>query len=67
MTALSEGKWITELMLPPGRYEYLFVVDGVWLPDPAAAETVPNPYGGRNSVLTVSAPDVPRPAKRRKK
>ena len=37
-----------------GRYEYLFVVDGQWLPDPNARESVQNPYGGTNSVLTVS-------------
>jgi len=38
----------------PGRYEYLFVVDGQWLPDPNAKESVANPFGGRNSVLRVS-------------
>ena len=42
------------LELPEGRHEYLFVVDGQWLPDPNAKESVANPYGGRNSVLTVS-------------
>jgi hypothetical protein len=31
------------------------VVDGQWRPDPLAKETVPNPFGGRNSVLTVAA------------
>jgi hypothetical protein len=29
-------------------------VDGQWLPDPNAKESVENPFGGRNSVLTVS-------------
>jgi hypothetical protein len=27
------------------------VVDGVWMPDPLAIETAPNPFGGVNSVL----------------
>jgi hypothetical protein len=36
-----------------GRHEYLFVVDGQWLPDPKAKESVQNPFGGRNSVLVV--------------
>jgi hypothetical protein len=35
-------------------YEYCLVVDGQWIPDPKAKETVGNPFGGRNSVLTVS-------------
>jgi 1,4-alpha-glucan branching enzyme len=48
------GEWIGELKLPPGRHEYLFVVDGEWRPDPAARETVPNPFGGLNSVVCVA-------------
>jgi 1,4-alpha-glucan branching enzyme len=48
------GEWVGEVKLAPGRYEYLFVVDGKWLPDPGAAEKVPNPFGGFNSLLSVS-------------
>jgi hypothetical protein len=40
--------------LAPGTYEYCLVVDGQWMPDPLAKETVPNPFGGRNSVLKVA-------------
>jgi hypothetical protein len=40
--------------LAPGTYEYCFIVDGQWMPDPMARETVPNPFGGRNSVLKVA-------------
>ena len=47
----GQGKWVVELPLAPGRYEYLFVVDGTWIPDPNATESVPNPFGGKNSVL----------------
>jgi len=47
------GKWVADLAVGPGRYEYLFVVDGQWLPDPNAKESVQNPYGGKNSVLSV--------------
>ena len=42
---------MTELALPPGTYEYRLVVDGEWIADPSAKETVPNPFGGVNSVL----------------
>src|SRR5438128_9034777 len=45
MICLGDGRWVKELMLPPGRYEYRLVVDGQWICDPAAAEQVPNPHG----------------------
>lgn len=47
------GEWRGELKLPPGRHEYLFVVDGKWLPDPAARDAVPNPFGGFNSIISI--------------
>jgi 1,4-alpha-glucan branching enzyme len=48
------GNWWKETALAPGTYEYCLVVDGQWIPDPRVRETVPNPYGGRNSVLKVA-------------
>ena len=54
LAPLGNGRWKGDLKLGPGRHEYLFVVDGRWLPDPSAKESVENPFGGRNSVLTVS-------------
>jgi hypothetical protein len=51
----GNGRWVGDLTIKPGRHEYLFVVDGQWLPDPNAKESVQNPFGGRNSILTVSA------------
>jgi 1,4-alpha-glucan branching enzyme len=53
MIALGHGRWLKELVLPPGRYEYLIVADGKWLPDPSAKATVPNPFGGVNSLVIV--------------
>ena len=50
----GEGHWLKETALMPGTYEYCLVVDGQWMPDPLAQESVPNPYGGRNSVLRVA-------------
>ena len=49
------GCWLKETALAPGTYEYCLVVDGQWMPDPLARETVPNPFGGRNSVLKVAS------------
>jgi len=48
------GHWYKETVLAPERYEYCLVVDGQWMPDPTATETVPNPFGGRNSVMKVA-------------
>jgi len=49
----GNGHWVGDLAVGAGRYEYLFVVDGQWLPDPNAKESVQNPFGGKNSVLVV--------------
>ena len=54
LVAAGNGRWMGDLRVAPGRHEYLFVVDGQWLPDPNATQSVENPFGGRNSVLTVS-------------
>ena len=53
MIAMGDGRWVKELALPPGRYEYRLVVDGEWISDPSASEQVSNSYGGQNSVLIV--------------
>jgi 1,4-alpha-glucan branching enzyme len=51
---LGEGRWVKELALPSGTYEYRLVVDGEWIADPFAKESAPNPFGGLNSVLRVA-------------
>jgi len=55
----GEGHWLKETALAPGNYEYCLVVDGQWMPDPLARESVANPFGGRNSILKVAtSPDA---------
>lgn len=49
------GHWFKDTTLAPGTYEYCLIVDGQWMPDPLAHESVPNPFGGRNSILKVFA------------
>ncbi len=56
MHAVGNGRWLKDTVLPPGTYEYCLVVDGEWMPDPQAKQTVPNPFGGMNSLLTVTRP-----------
>ena len=46
-------RWTISLNLPPGRYEYLFVINGSeWTSDPLAP-SVDDGFGGHNSVLVV--------------
>jgi len=54
MVPLGDGYWTKEAVLEPGIYEYCLVVDGKWMPDPRAEESVPNPFGGRNSILKIA-------------
>jgi 1,4-alpha-glucan branching enzyme len=50
----QEGdRWVVELMLDPGKYEYRFVVDGEWTDDPLSSAYVSNPFDGLNGVLLV--------------
>ena len=51
----DDGRWETTLALTPGRYQYKFIVDGEWIPDPAAQKNVPNEHGSLNSVIEVRA------------
>lgn len=48
----KNGAWEAALPLRPGPYEYKFVVDGVWLPDPRNTKIK---EGDQNSVLVVAA------------
>ena len=54
MVAMPDGRWVKELTLPPGRYEYRFIVDGIWTDDPTAGESVDNGHGGRNAIRNVT-------------
>lgn len=52
--AKSPGSFSLTVMLPPGDYEYRFVIDGQWCTDAACPETVPNPFGESNSLIRVA-------------
>lgn len=55
LVRLTGGRWLRVMFLPPGRHEYLFVVDGRCIADPRATESVPNVFGCVNSVVSVPA------------
>jgi 1,4-alpha-glucan branching enzyme len=47
----GDGVFVGTLELPPGDYEYMFVVDGKWMTDPAAGERRDDGFGRQNSLL----------------
>ena len=49
----DSGHYKTKLVLPSGRYEYKFVVNGEWCVDPNCSEWAPNDQGTLNSVRVV--------------
>jgi len=54
---LANGAWTVTLPLEPGRYNYMFVVDGTtWVDDPFAPEQADDGFGSRNAVLDVRPP-----------
>lgn len=49
----NNGQWEKSLNLPPGAYQYKFVVDGQWRLDPGNDQACDNEFGTRNNVLVV--------------
>ena len=49
---LEYGKWATRVRIPPGVYQYKFIVDGQWQTDPRAS-VESDSAGNMNSVLFV--------------
>lgn len=49
----KSGTWKKTLVLPPGRFEYKFLVDGRWRNDLKNKETCPNRFGTHNNVLVI--------------
>lgn len=50
----GNGMWTKTVIIPPGRYEYKFLVDGIWAEDPGNDQNSPNCYGTYNSVLNLA-------------
>lgn len=56
MRRYSRGAFVLTVPLPPGVYQYKFVVDGQWITDPDNGSCAGNPYGTSNSVASVEPP-----------
>jgi 1,4-alpha-glucan branching enzyme len=50
----ATGNWKTSLKLKAGRYQYRYLVDGVWQNAQEPVECVPNGFGSWNCVLEVT-------------
>ncbi|PKP54816.1 hypothetical protein CVT91_18095 [Candidatus Atribacteria bacterium HGW-Atribacteria-1] len=51
----GDGIWTGTLKLKPGRYEYMFVLDGEkWFPDPNALRYVKDGFGNKNAILEIN-------------
>ena len=50
------GIWSKTVIIPPGKYEYKFLVDGQWKEDPQNDQTCPNSFGTNNSVFNLTIP-----------
>jgi hypothetical protein len=50
----NDGTYRCRLMLPPGEYQYKFLVDEKWRSDSLNPDFVPNEFGSLNSVLLVT-------------
>jgi len=49
-----DGVWKTEVVLPAGAHEYMFVVDGErWVSDPLAGRYVDDGFGRQNALIIV--------------
>ena len=51
-----DGVWNKAVILPPGSYEYKFLVDGQWKEDPQNDKTCLNCFGTYNNILNLTAP-----------
>jgi len=49
----KDGTWKIKLKLSSGKYEYKYVVDGMWAQNVPNTETVPNSFGTLNCVIGV--------------
>lgn len=51
--AADGGWWEARIELPPGIYEYAYVIDGKWTTPPEAKITIDDGFGGKNGILEV--------------
>jgi len=50
---VGEDTWTISVELPPGRHQYMFVVDGRWVTDPHALGYINDGFGHKNAVVVI--------------
>ncbi|VBB46729.1 hypothetical protein TRIP_D40045 [uncultured Paludibacter sp.] len=55
----ENGEWKAEIILPAGYYQYKFVVDGNWIPDPENDWKINDGGDNFNSIIKVGNPPTP--------
>ena len=53
MKKQKDGSFAVTLDIPPGRYEYKFILDGNWVHDPDVAGVASNIFGSLNSIAYI--------------
>jgi 1,4-alpha-glucan branching enzyme len=54
MKKSADGKWKKQISLPPGEFEYKFLVDDQWIEDPQNDDARPNCFGTWNSLIHIT-------------
>ena len=49
----KKGIWTKTVIIPPGTYEYKYLVGDEWLHDPENKNVVTNEHGTLNNIVTV--------------
>ena len=55
MKSDGNGTWVRNVTIPPGKYEYKYMVDGQWKEDPQNGQLSPNCFGTYNNIINVTA------------
>ncbi|PNX50549.1 MAG: glycoside hydrolase [Thermoplasmata archaeon M9B2D] len=50
----GNGMWNKSVLIPPGRYEYKFLVDRKWKEDPQNDQTCLNCFGTYNNIFNLT-------------
>lgn len=66
LTNEGNGKWKVDIELEPNYYQYKFVVDSNWLPDPANDWKINDGGTSFNSIVKVGDPKVPKRKKNKR-
>ncbi|MDH3875235.1 MAG: isoamylase early set domain-containing protein [Desulfobacteraceae bacterium] len=54
MKSDANGTWIRDVIIPPGKYEYKFMVDGQWKEDPQNEQLSLNCFGTYNNIINIT-------------